>query len=77
MKDLLLFIVKALVDEPEAVNITEIDETEDSVLFEIRVAESDMGKVIGKQGRIAKAIRTVMKSAANKEHKKVTVDIKE
>ncbi len=77
MKDLLLFIVKALVDEPEAVNITEIDEAEDSVLFEIRVAESDMGKVIGKQGRIAKAIRTVMKSAANKEHKKVTVDIKE
>ena len=77
MKDLLLFIVKALVDEPEAVNITEIDEAEDNVLFEIRVAESDMGKVIGKQGRIAKAIRTVMKSAANKEHKKVTVDIKE
>ena len=77
MKDLLLFIVKALVDEPEAVNITEIDEAEDSVLFEIRVAESDMGKVIGKQGRNAKAIRTVMKSAANKEHKKVTVDIKE
>lgn len=77
MKDLLLFIVKALVDEPETVNITEIDEAEDSVLFEIRVAESDMGKVIGKQGRIAKAIRTVMKSAANKEHKKVTVDIKE
>ncbi|MDY6315498.1 MAG: KH domain-containing protein [Clostridia bacterium] len=77
MKDLLLFIVKALVDEPERVNITEIDEAEDSVLFEIRVAESDMGKVIGKQGRIAKAIRTVMKSAANKEHKKVTVDIKE
>ena len=77
MKDLLLFIVKALVDEPEAVNITEIDEAEDSVLFEIPVAESDMGKVIGKQGRIAKAIRTVMKSAANKEHKKVTVDIKE
>ena len=59
MKDLLLFIVKALVDEPEAVNITEIDEAEDSVLFEIRVAESDMGKVIGKQGRIAKAIRTL------------------
>ena len=77
MKDLLLFIVKALVDNPEAVDIAETQEAEDSVLFEIHVAESDMGKVIGKQGRIAKAIRTVMKSAANKEHKKVTVDIKE
>lgn len=77
MKDLLLFIVRSLVDEPDKVDIAEIDESEDSVLFEIRVAESDMGKVIGRQGRIAKAIRTVMKSAANKEHKKVTVDIKE
>lgn len=77
MKDLLLFIVKALVDEPDNVSVTEINESEDSVLFEIRVAESDMGKVIGKQGRIAKAVRTVMKSAANKEHKRVTVDIKE
>ncbi len=77
MKDLLLFIVRSLVDEPDRVDITEIEESEDSVLFEIRVAESDMGKVIGRQGRIAKAIRTVMKSAANKEHKKVTVDIKE
>ena len=77
MKDLLLFSVRSLVDEPDRVDITEIEESEDSVLFEIRVAESDMGKVIGRQGRIAKAIRTVMKSAANKEHKKVTVDIKE
>lgn len=77
MKDLLLFIVKSLVDDPEKVTVTEINENEDSVLLEIRVAENDMGKVIGKQGRIAKAIRTVMKSAANKEHKKVTVDIKE
>ena len=77
MKDLLLCIVRSLVDEPDRVDITEIEESEDSVLFEIRVAESDMGKVIGRQGRIAKAIRTVMKSAANKEHKKVTVDIKE
>ena len=77
MKDLILLIVRSLVDEPDRVDITEIEESEDSVLFEIRVAESDMGKVIGRQGRIAKAIRTVMKSAANKEHKKVTVDIKE
>ena len=77
MKDLLLFIVQSLVDDPKSVNITEINDSEDSVTFEIRVAESDMGKVIGKQGRIAKAIRSIMRSAANKEHKKVTVDIKD
>ncbi len=77
MKDLLLFIVQSLVDDPGSVNITEIADSDDSITFEIRVAEGDMGKVIGKQGRIAKAIRAVMKSAANKEHKKVTVDIKD
>lgn len=77
MKDLLLFIVQSLVDDPKSVNITEINDSEDSVTFEIRVAESDMGKVIGKQGKIAKAIRSIMRSAANKEHKKVTVDIKD
>lgn len=77
MKDLLLFIVQSLVDDPASVSVTEISDSDDSVTFEIRVAESDMGKVIGKQGRIAKAIRAVMKSAANKEHKKVTVDIKD
>lgn len=77
MKDLLLFIVQSLVDDPGSVNITETADSEDSVTFEIRVAENDMGKVIGKQGRIAKAIRAVMKSAASKEHKKVTVDIKD
>ena len=77
MKDLLLFIVQSLVDNPASVNITEIAGSDDSITFEIRVADGDMGKVIGKQGRIAKAIRTVMKTAANKEHKKVTVEIKE
>ena len=75
MKDLLLFIVRSLVDEPDRVDITEIEESEDSVLFEIRVAESDMGKVIGRQGRIAKAIRTVVKAASSKSSKKVIVDI--
>ena len=77
MKDLLLFIVQSLVDDPASVSVTEVSNSDDSVTFEIRVAENDMGKVIGKQGRIAKAIRAVMKSAANKEHKKVTVDIKD
>ena len=75
MKDVLEIIAKSLVDYPEQVNVTEIDNDDASVTLELRVAESDMGKVIGKQGRIAKAIRTVVKAAANRENKKVSVDI--
>lgn len=74
MKELIEVITKALVDKPEDVSITEKDDNGTSV-YEIRVAESDMGKVIGKQGRIAKAIRAVVKAAASKEDKKVIVDI--
>lgn len=74
MKELLEVIAKALVDEPEAVAVSE-KESEDSVILELRVADGDMGKVIGKQGRIAKSIRTVMKAAANHENKKVMVEI--
>lgn len=74
MKELLEVIAKALVDEPNAVTVTE-KENEQSVLLELRVADGDMGKVIGKQGRIAKSIRTVMKAAANHENKKVMVEI--
>ncbi len=74
MNDLLLFIVKALVDNPNEATVTEVLK-DDVVVFEIRVAEGDMGKVIGKQGRIAKAIRTVMKAAASHEDKKVVVEI--
>ncbi len=76
MKELLEAIVKPLVDNPDEVVITET-ETEDTVVLELRVAQSDMGKVIGKQGRIAKAIRTLMKGAAKKvgNGKKVVVDI--
>lgn len=74
MKELLEVIAKALVDEPEAVTVSE-KESEDSVILELRVADGDMGKVIGKQGRIAKSIRTVMKAAANHENKKVMVEI--
>lgn len=74
MKELLEVIAKALVDEPEAVAVSE-KESEDSVVLELRVADGDMGKVIGKQGRIAKSIRTVMKAAANHENKKVMVEI--
>ena len=74
MKELVEVITQALVDDPESVVVTEREEKKATVL-EVRVADSDMGKVIGKQGRIAKAIRSVVKAAASKEDKKVIVDI--
>lgn len=74
MKELVEVIAKALVDDPESVVVNEREEKKTTVL-EVRVAESDMGKVIGKQGRIAKATRSVVKAAAAKEDKKVIVDI--
>lgn len=74
MKELVEVITKALVDDPESVVVTEREEKKATVL-EVRVADSDMGKVIGKQGRIAKASRSVVKAAASKEDKKVIVDI--
>ena len=74
MKDLVEVIAKALVDHPEEVVVTET-ETENEILLELKVASDDMGKVIGKQGRIAKAIRSVVKAAASKEDKKVVVEI--
>ena len=74
MKELVEVIVKALVDDPESVVVTEKEEGRTTVV-EVKVADSDMGKVIGKQGRIAKAIRAVVKAAATKEDKKVVVDI--
>jgi len=74
MRELVEIMVKALVDNPEEVNITEKQE-DNATLIEIRVADGDMGKVIGKQGRIAKAIRAVVKAASSKEEKKVIVDI--
>lgn len=74
MKDLIEVIAKALVDKPEEVKVKEI-EGDKSIIIELTVAPEDMGKVIGKQGRIAKAIRTVVKSAAAKTDKKVIVEI--
>lgn len=74
MKELVRVIAMALVDYPDAVEVTET-ETEKSIVVELRVAPEDMGKVIGKQGRIAKAIRTVVKSAAAGDDKKVVVEI--
>ena len=74
MKELVEVIAKSLVDYPDEVNVTET-ENEKEIVLELRVAQSDMGKVIGKQGRIAKAIRSVVKAAASKEDKKVIVEI--
>lgn len=73
MKEILETIILNLVENKDQVEIKETQE-EKSVVFEVKVAEGDMGKVIGRQGRLAKAIRTVMKSAAGKEHKKVSVE---
>ncbi len=74
MKELLTYIAQHLVDNPDAVNVTEVPK-EDELLLELRVASEDMGKVIGKHGRIAKEIRAIMKSAAAKQNLKVSVDI--
>lgn len=72
MKGLLEVIAKSLVDNPDEVVVTE-KETEKGLVLELKVAPSDMGKVIGKQGRIAKAIRSVVKAAASRENKQVSV----
>lgn len=74
MKGLVEVIAKALVDNPEEVSVTQT-ENENSILLELHVAQSDMGKVIGKQGRIAKSIRNVVKAAASKQDKKVMLEI--
>ena len=74
MKKLVEVIAKSLVENPEEVVVTET-EKEDAIILELKVGQSDMGKVIGKQGRIAKAIRAVVKAAASKEDKKVIVEI--
>ena len=74
MKELVEVIAKALVDHPEEVVVTEREDGDDLIL-ELKVASQDMGKVIGRQGRIAKAIRSVVKAAASREDKRVIVDI--
>ncbi|KAJ51541.1 hypothetical protein BD780_001896 [Clostridium tetanomorphum] len=74
MKELVEIIAKSLVDDPDMVQVNEIA-GEQSIILELKVAPEDMGKVIGKQGRIAKAIRTVVKAAAIKENKRVVVEI--
>lgn len=74
MKELLEVIAKSLVDNPDEVVVTQT-ENDRAIVLELKVAQSDMGKVIGKQGRIAKAIRSVVKAAASKEDRKVIVEI--
>lgn len=74
MKELVEVIAKSLVDHPDEVVVTE-KETDKALVVELKVASEDMGKVIGKQGRIAKSIRTVVKAAATKDDKKVVVEI--
>ena len=74
MKDLLEYLVKSLVENPEGVIVTE-EESGEEVEFKISVDKDDMGRIIGKQGKIARAIRVVMRSAATKEGKKVNVEI--
>ncbi len=74
MKELVEILAKSLVDQPDKVDVRMI-EKEKMVVIELRVAPEDMGKVIGKQGRIARAIRTVVKAAATKQQKKVMVEI--
>ena len=73
MKELLLYMAKSLVDNPDQVEVNEIDG--DVTVLELRVAPEDMGKVIGRQGRIAKEIRTIIKSVAQRNGKKVSVEI--
>lgn len=74
MKELLLYVAKQLVTNPDAVTVTEREDA-DSTVLELRVAPEDMGKVIGRQGRIAKEIRTIIKTVAQRDGKRVTVDI--
>ncbi|MBP3480790.1 MAG: KH domain-containing protein [Clostridia bacterium] len=75
MKELITYLAKSLVDEPDAVTVEE-QETEDSIVYTLSVAPDDMGRVIGKHGKIAKAIRSIVKSASYKLSKKVVVEIK-
>ena len=73
MKEILETIITSLVEDKDAVEIKEVEHGK-TIVFEVKVAQDDMGKVIGRQGRLARSIRTVIKAAANKEQKKATVE---
>lgn len=74
MRELVLYIAKALVDNPDQVEVTEV-ESERSLVLQLKVADEDIGKVIGKQGRIAQAIRSLVKASSGNDPRRVTVDI--
>jgi uncharacterized protein len=75
VRDLLEFLARALVSEPDQVQVTEIEEIEGDVVLELEVAEEDLGRVIGRGGRVANALRTVVKAAATREEKRAMVEI--
>ena len=75
MKELLLYMAKSLVDDPERVEVREIEREDGGTTLELHVAPEDMGKLIGRQGRIAREIRTIVKSVAQRTGQKVTVEI--
>ncbi|MDX6661827.1 MAG: uncharacterized protein QOJ55_2649 [Solirubrobacteraceae bacterium] len=75
MKELLEYLAKALVEEPDAVEVEQFEEDDGTVVLELSVADDDYGKVIGRGGRTAAALRTVVKAAAVKENRRVLVDI--
>ena len=75
MRELLEFLARSLVSEPDAVQVTEVEEIDGEVVLELEVADEDLGRVIGRNGRVANALRAVMKAAATREEKRVVVDI--
>ena len=75
MRNLLEFLARSLVESPDAVEVTEVEEIDGEVVLELEVADDDLGRVIGRGGRVANALRSVMKAAATREDKRVVVDI--
>jgi uncharacterized protein len=75
VRDLLEFLARSLVSDPNAVEVTEVEEIDGEVVLELEVADDDLGRVIGRGGRVANALRSVMKAAATREEKRVVVDI--
>jgi uncharacterized protein len=75
VRNLLEFLARSLVESPDAVQVTEVEEIDGEVVLELEVADDDLGRVIGRGGRVANALRSVMKAAATREEKRVVVDI--
>ncbi len=75
MRNLLEFLARSLVEDPDSVQVTEVEEIDGEVVLELEVADDDLGRVIGRGGRVANALRSVMKAAATREEKRVVVDI--